>query len=982
MFWKDAGVRDGIIENAEIVVDESSDDYLPATLAFRARFIRRAQESDFGIDNPNQIIVAHTLGPINSPVTAITPPTQGGGLEYTLSFNHLYGQNCTFNGNVYIRPADILGVRNLPFVGLSPCTQEDETLARYVPVLKVSVAPGSMITGSILVQPERDSGFPPLPFATYVPFTISIADNFNSDYESLTVAEIPAFTITTFRHSVSIANLADFANGGKPSLRFTSSALPPFLSIAASGGLYAISVTGAAFLTVFPLYFVDDLDFTVEVSASVHIVEPPLLTVSIIVNLVTVVPVFYPAVVFGDMTAFGGDFSSGEGDYQYSVASPEGRGVFLITNGNQIAGSFSITGMHTIVAFADDEHDGTRQARAFITISAVESIYINALSVIPRITTLVEYGTVATFRSGGGILPHVYRILSPPRVELGIVDEHLVLTSLFQEADTLTVTIAAEDNSHLRARATMFLTIAAIAPSLSASFAAGLSVALIGQNTVIATIKGLGGYRVPEGLYHYSVLASGSGSAVISADIDGAILLSASQPGLHTLTAIVDDDHPHTPAISFVLTSRAAAPFSLSLAYPQTLTTFSRAVGDLFATLSVSGGVLPYQYQLPIGDILGISAGLLSLNAELDEVRNLRLSIDVRGSDDLGLHSAVEVIVAIVPPLSLSISVSTDITELTIGRLAFGQGGLWRRLSDHRRRLGRVVYGGGYLTIGGDYHTNVNIGGAAAIPVLLSGGYVAISAFAAGSVFVTLAVSDDHPATPAGFAEFGVLAFNSPLSLDVNHLPRTTITQGGNLNSHLAAQLVAAGGLPPYTYSFSVVNSAGVSWGDGGGLSVSLNNVNIAPDTLFVRATGFVEDAAGDLATVQLTATIAKVLATLQLTFANHQQHIVNDVGNFATLGIVSVVNLPAGALANVKVRYSHLATSGGIYDANLIPQIINGDLFVIVVNTVANGESLVLKNRRHQESLARNNGCIIQTGLLDIFHCCGLSTTKCRYSR
>ena len=311
-------------------------------------------------------------------------------------------------------------------------------------------------------------------------------------------------------------------------------------------------------------------------------------------------------------------------------------------------------------------------------------------------------------------------------------------------------------------------------------------------------------------------------------------------------------------------------------------------------------------------------------------MRNLRLSIDVRGSDDLGLHSAVEVIVAIVPPLSLSISVSTDITELTIGRLA---------------TLGRVVYGGGYLTIGGDYHTNVNIGGAAAIPVLLSGGYVAISAFAAGSVFVTLAVSDDHPATPAGFAEFGVLAFNSPLSLDVNHLPRTTITQGGNLNSHLAAQLVAAGGLPPYTYSFSVVNSAGVSWGDGGGLSVSLNNVNIAPDTLFVRATGFVEDAAGDLATVQLTATIAKVLATLQLTFANHQQHIVNDVGNFATLGIVSVVNLPAGALANVKVRYSHLATSGGIYDANLIPQIINGDLFVIVVNTVANGESLVLKN-------------------------------------
>ena len=66
----------------------------------------------------------------------------------------------------------------------------------------------------------------------------------------------------------------------------------------------------------------------------------------------------------------------------------------------------------------------------------------------------------------------------------------------------------------------------------------------------------------------------------------------------------------------------------------------------------------------------------------------------------------------------VGISVSTDITEIDYQCADSASlatlGGLWRRLTD---------------SIGGDYHTNVNIGGAAAIPVLLSGGYVAISAF-------------------------------------------------------------------------------------------------------------------------------------------------------------------------------------------------------------------------------------------------------------
>ena len=397
--------------------------------------------------------------------------------------------------------------------------------------------------GVFLITISGDDDHPATPAAS-IPLTVSAV-------AELVMQQIPVLTMTTRITSLINAAAVLSAVGGFAPYQYYLANKPAYLSVNIdSGAVDILRGADAPDTLVLQARGEDDSDprLTAFVSLTVVVVDPPSLRIRLL-SPDFLAPVAQRAtlgslIVEGGFTLTAYNFVANGDDVFVSV---DADGLVLL--------SAAQTGLYLLTLIVADNHPLVDNATLKITARVSPSFELPPPTVIFTITT--RAGTSpqrTTLQAVRGFAPIRYGIAGAASAFMSIdaasgeLGHFGIAPSL---AATITGTVFAADSSRPRLTAVVLFTVEVVEPQpLSAEIEVGALTLSVGGVASIATLSASGGYVVND--YHYGATIDGRGLSM-TANI---ISLAGLSAGLHTIVAVVNDDHSDK-AIVFLLTASA-----------------------------------------------------------------------------------------------------------------------------------------------------------------------------------------------------------------------------------------------------------------------------------------------------------------------------------------------------------------------------------------------------------------------------------------
>ncbi len=525
--------------------------------------------------------------------------------------------------------------------------------------------------------------------------------------------------------------------------------------------------------------------------------------------------------------------SGGTTPYTWSITSGAlPLGLALNSSSGAITGTPTAVGANTFTVMVTDATGLTASSRLSITINAqIAPLSITTTS-LPAGTKGVAY-PATQLAATGGTTPYTWSISSgslPPGLSLTPSSGAIGGTPTATGASAFTVLVA--DAAGLTANAQFSITISAQIAPLSittTSLPAGTKGIAYPTTQLAAT-----GGTLP---YTWSILSGGLPAGLNLTGSSGAISGTPTATGASNFTVLVNDAAGLRASAQFSITINAQiAPLSIT---PTSLPAGTKGVVYLATQLAATGGTLPYTWSissgsLPAGLSLTPSSGLIGGTATATGVSAFTVTVTDAG----GLTASAQ----------FSITVTAQTTAVVISNSSLPNGQIGVPYSQTLTATGGVppytwALASGTLPQG--LSLNSTTGVISGSPV----GNIGIVTFA-------VQVSDSSP-TPLTAQKAFTVSITQTLSITTQSLPA-----GTKGVAYPAAQLVAAGGTTPYTWSISAgALPAGLS------LTPSSGAISGTPTGSGASAfTAMVTDAAGLTASAQLSITINAAAGTVSIT--------------------------------------------------------------------------------------------------------------------
>ena len=403
---------------------------------------------------------------------------------------------------------------------------------------------------------------------------------------------------------------------------------------------------------------------TAFVSLTVVVVDPPSLRIRLL-SPDFLAPVAQRAtlgslIVEGGFTLTAYNFVANGDDVFVSV---DADGLVLL--------SAAQTGLYLLTLIVADNHPLVDNATLKITARVSPSFELPPPTVIFTITT--RAGTSpqrTTLQAVRGFAPIRYGIAGAASAFMSIdaasgeLGHFGIAPSL---AATITGTVFAADSSRPRLTAVVLFTVEVVEPQpLSAEIEVGALTLSVGGVASIATLSASGGYVVND--YHYGATIDGRGLSM-TANI---ISLAGLSAGLHTIVAVVNDDHSDTQAIVFLLTASVFAARLPDTFYDGIVT----LVDGASPSLSVGFGVSAVFAEVsgdPLNLIIVAADGGVSPNGGISNPAELTMEVEAIATIPFVATATADITVRLVHPAGIQWrydglnTVPTGISDILLG---------------------------------------------------------------------------------------------------------------------------------------------------------------------------------------------------------------------------------------------------------------------------------------------------------------------------